>query len=250
MRDDEIFCRIDAGGRAGAVPDRAVARGGAGALRGGAAARSARRSVRSPSARLVAGGGRRRRRSTCRRSTAPRSTASPCARPICRGGRGAAGAADARTARRSPAAPRRRSPSPAGTATSIATGGPVPRGADAVVMVEHTNAAGEDAVDVHRASAPGRTSPMPDPTSPAARSLLRDGRSSARARSACWRRIGKARATVCAQAAGCRAVDRQRAGGAGRATAAGGGLRLQRTDHRRSARREQLRGARQPAVAR
>src|SRR6202166_4041865 len=29
-----------------------------------------------------------------------------------------------------------------GTATSIATGGPLPRGADAVIMVEHTNPAG------------------------------------------------------------------------------------------------------------
>ena len=29
-----------------------------------------------------------------------------------------------------------------GTATSIATGGPVPRGADAIVMVEHTQPAG------------------------------------------------------------------------------------------------------------
>ncbi|MDP1882979.1 MAG: molybdopterin biosynthesis protein, partial [Bradyrhizobium sp.] len=33
-----------------------------------------------------------------------------------------------------------------GTATSIATGGPVPRGADAIVMVEHTQPAGARAV--------------------------------------------------------------------------------------------------------
>jgi putative molybdopterin biosynthesis protein len=44
----------------------------------------------------------------------------------------------------------------AGTATPIATGGPLPRGADAVVMVEHTQPAGLDAIDVRRAASPGQ----------------------------------------------------------------------------------------------
>jgi putative molybdopterin biosynthesis protein len=44
----------------------------------------------------------------------------------------------------------------AGTATPIATGGPLPRGADAVVMVEHTQPAGRDAIDVRRAASPGQ----------------------------------------------------------------------------------------------
>lgn len=44
----------------------------------------------------------------------------------------------------------------AGTATPIATGGPLPRGADAVVMVEHTQPAGPDAIDVRRAVLPGQ----------------------------------------------------------------------------------------------
>ncbi|MBH5400009.1 molybdopterin biosynthesis protein [Bradyrhizobium sp. CNPSo 4010] len=44
----------------------------------------------------------------------------------------------------------------AGTATTIATGGPLPRGADAVVMVEHTQPAGQDAIDVRRAVSPGQ----------------------------------------------------------------------------------------------
>ncbi|WP_027572886.1 molybdopterin biosynthesis protein [Bradyrhizobium sp. WSM1743] len=44
----------------------------------------------------------------------------------------------------------------AGTATPIATGGPLPRGADAVVMVEHTQPAGLDAIDVRRAVSPGQ----------------------------------------------------------------------------------------------
>jgi molybdopterin molybdotransferase/putative molybdopterin biosynthesis protein len=44
----------------------------------------------------------------------------------------------------------------AGTATSIATGGPVPRGADAIVMVEHTQPVGERAIEVRRAASPGQ----------------------------------------------------------------------------------------------
>jgi putative molybdopterin biosynthesis protein len=47
-------------------------------------------------------------------------------------------------------------PVTAGTATPIATGGPLPRGADAVVMVEHSELAGEHAVDIRRAVAPGQ----------------------------------------------------------------------------------------------
>ncbi|HEY8382388.1 MAG TPA: molybdopterin biosynthesis protein [Microvirga sp.] len=44
-----------------------------------------------------------------------------------------------------------------GTATPIATGGPLPRGADAVVMIEHTLAEAEDGpVLVRRAAAPGQ----------------------------------------------------------------------------------------------
>jgi putative molybdopterin biosynthesis protein len=43
-----------------------------------------------------------------------------------------------------------------GTATSIATGGPLPRGADAVVMVEHTNPAGARTIEIRRAASPGQ----------------------------------------------------------------------------------------------
>mgnify|MGYP006269678861 CR=1 FL=1 len=42
-----------------------------------------------------------------------------------------------------------------GTATPIATGGPLPRGADAVVMIEHTQPDG-DAILVRRSAAPGQ----------------------------------------------------------------------------------------------
>ena len=47
----------------------------------------------------------------------------------------------------------------AGTATTIATGGVIPRGADAVVMIENTDlveSAAEPAIDVRRAVAPGQ----------------------------------------------------------------------------------------------
>jgi putative molybdopterin biosynthesis protein len=43
-----------------------------------------------------------------------------------------------------------------GTATPIATGGPLPRGADAVVMVEHTQPAGSRAIEIRRAASPGQ----------------------------------------------------------------------------------------------
>jgi molybdenum cofactor synthesis domain-containing protein len=43
-----------------------------------------------------------------------------------------------------------------GTATPIATGGPLPRGADAVVMVEHTQPFGHRAIEIRRAASPGQ----------------------------------------------------------------------------------------------
>jgi putative molybdopterin biosynthesis protein len=43
-----------------------------------------------------------------------------------------------------------------GTTTSIATGGPLPRGADAIVMVEHTQPAGARAIEIRRAASPGQ----------------------------------------------------------------------------------------------
>ncbi len=43
-----------------------------------------------------------------------------------------------------------------GTATSIATGGPLPRGADAIVMIEHTQPASSRAIEIRRATSPGQ----------------------------------------------------------------------------------------------
>src|SRR6202171_5402807 len=47
-----------------------------------------------------------------------------------------------------------------GTATSIATGGPVPRGADAIVMVEHTQQAGLRAIALRRCGVYCRSRPL------------------------------------------------------------------------------------------
>lgn len=43
-----------------------------------------------------------------------------------------------------------------GTATQISTGGPMPRGADCVVMVEYTQPAGDRGVEIRRAASPGQ----------------------------------------------------------------------------------------------
>src|SRR5260221_9115938 len=43
-----------------------------------------------------------------------------------------------------------------GTATPIATGGQVPRGADAVIMVERTQPVGHRAIEIRRAASPGQ----------------------------------------------------------------------------------------------
>lgn len=43
-----------------------------------------------------------------------------------------------------------------GTATPVATGAPIPRGADAMLMVEHSHPAGEGAIEVVRAVGPGQ----------------------------------------------------------------------------------------------
>lgn len=44
----------------------------------------------------------------------------------------------------------------AGSATPISTGGTVPRGADAIVMVEHTHPAKGDAIEIGRSASPGQ----------------------------------------------------------------------------------------------
>ncbi|HEY3790268.1 MAG TPA: molybdopterin biosynthesis protein [Bradyrhizobium sp.] len=62
-----------------------------------------------------------------------------------------------------------------GTATPIATGGPVPRGADAIVMVEHTQPAGPRAIEIRRAATPGQFVSYAGSDIARGEALLRDG---------------------------------------------------------------------------
>ena len=80
---------------------------------------------------------RSRRRPTCRRSRGPRWTATPCAPPTPSARRRTI-RAPWRGSRPSSRARCRRRPVGAHQCTEIATGAPVPDGADAVVMVEDT----------------------------------------------------------------------------------------------------------------
>ena len=76
----------------------------------------------------------------------------------------------------------------AGTATPIATGGPIPRGADAVVMIEQTEIEDERLLVRAPRRPRRRTSRLPAATSRSARSCCAKARRSARARSPCSRR--------------------------------------------------------------
>ena len=79
-----------------------------------------------------------------------------------------------------------------GTATAIATGGVIPRGADAVVMIEHTELTDDaaPAIDIRRAVAPGQF------ISFAGSDIARGA--SPRARSACSRHAASIRSKSCA----------------------------------------------------
>ena len=63
----------------------------------------------------------------------------------------------------------------ASTATPVSTGGPVPRGADAVVMVEHTDSDGEGAIIVTRPVAPGQNIAFAGSDIARGQTLLRKG---------------------------------------------------------------------------
>ena len=76
-----------------------------------------------------------------------------------------------------------------GTATAIATGGVVPRGADAIVMIEHTDCATIRNRQRSKSAAPRRpdnSSLMPVRILRAARPCCAKARCSVRAKSACW----------------------------------------------------------------
>ena len=88
-----------------------------------------------------------------------------------------------------------------GTATAIATGGVIPRGADAVVMIEQTELIERGSARASNCAAPPRrasSSPMLAPTSRAARLCCGGARALARARSACWRPVASTVSKSCA----------------------------------------------------
>ena len=85
----------------------------------------------------------------------------------------------------------------AGTATTIATGAVVPRGADAVVMVEHTRVDDQGRLLVEHAVAPERGSLFPAPISPEARRYCVAGNCSRREKSASWRPSDTAASRSC-----------------------------------------------------
>ncbi len=150
------------------------------------------------------------------------------------GGSAAHGGAQRRGARARHRA--RRSPSRTGVATPIATGGMLPRGADAVLMVEHselvesaTGAADGDPAPAHRRRERElrrhRHRARRDRASRRAAPHLARDRRARRARARRDRRLSAAaRGDL---------LDGQRDRGAGRAAASRRGLRLQRRDHRR-----------------
>ena len=87
-----------------------------------------------------------------------------------------------------------------GTATTIATGGMLPRGADAVVMIEHTELIETNAAPRSRCVVPRppvSSSRLPGPTSRAARRCCAAARCWARARSACLPPVGSPRSMSC-----------------------------------------------------
>ena len=107
-----------------------------------------------------------------------------------------------------------------GTATSIATGGPLPRGADAIVMVEHTQPAGSGAIEIRRAASPGQFVSYAGSDIARGEALLRAGTDHRLARDRHAGGLRHRRGDGRAPAARCRDLHRRRTGAAGRARCA------------------------------
>jgi putative molybdopterin biosynthesis protein len=124
-----------------------------------------------------------------------------------------------------------------GTATPIATGGPVPRGADATVMIEHTLRSGVREIDVRRATSPGQFVSYAGSDIARGETLLRAGTMIGSREIGMLAACGIAEISV-APPTRCRDLYGQRIGSAGQATATGRDLRHQRRgcrgcDHRK-----------------
>ena len=120
-----------------------------------------------------------------------------------------------------------------GTATSIATGGPVPRGADAIVMVEHTQPAGPRAIEIRRAASPGQFVSYAGSDIARGEALLRAGTIIGSREIGMLAACGIARGRRGAPAARRHHLHRRRTGAAGLAAAPGRDLRHQRRHRHR-----------------
>ena len=144
--------------RSGPVPDHPVARGGAGAFRGRVVSARDRRASRASSPTRSAA--RWREDVTAPIDVPPFDRSNVDGFAVRSADLASAGeAAPVRLMLNDEViacgvAPQR--PVLSGTATPIATGGPLPRGADAIVMVEHTQPVGPRAIEVRRAASPGQ----------------------------------------------------------------------------------------------
>ena len=130
-----------------------------------------------------------------------------------------------------------------GTATSIATGGPVPRGADAIVMVEHTQPSAPRAIEIRRAASPGQFVSHAGSDIARGEALLRAGTVIGSREIGMLAACGIAQVSRRAPAARRHPLHRRRTGAARLAAAAGGDLRHQRRDRHRGDLGEWRRGA-------
>ena len=115
-----------------------------------------------------------------------------------------------------------------GTATPIATGAMLPRGADAVVMVEHALAAGDGQLLVQRPVAPGGNVTFAGTDMARGELVLREGTRLSSRETGVLAAIGMGAVRGRAAAASGRDLDGRRDHRAGRASAAGDGLRRER----------------------
>ena len=115
----------------------------------------------------------------------------------------------------------------------------LPRGADAVVMVEYSDHVASDAgplVEIKRPVTPGENVSYAGTDIARGETVLRAGQRLTSREIGVLAAIGRARDSCVSAAAGGDLFDRQRDRGAGRCLASGGGLRLERRHHRRGGR--------------
>ncbi len=139
-----------------------------------------------------------------------------------------------------------------GTATTIATGGMIPRGADAVVMIEHTELidAGAPAIDLRRAVSPGTFVSYAGSDIARGETLLRRGAAISSREIGMLAACGFDKVDVVRRPRVAVFSTGDELAALGPAAAAGRGLRLQRRDHRGGGARSRRRAGRVRRVSR